>query len=70
MLPGRDGHSIVRELRRRGDTTLVLMPTAGDGLDAMVKALQARANGYQVKPFRMGELEARIRSLEQRSDRA
>ena len=64
MLPGRDGHSIVRELRRRGDTTLVLMPTAGDGLDTMVEGLQAGADANQVKPFRMGELVACIRSLE------
>jgi DNA-binding response OmpR family regulator len=69
MLPGRDGLSIVRELRRRGDTTLVLMLTARDGLGDMVEGLQGGADDYLVKPFRMGELAARIRSLERRSDR-
>ena len=69
MLPSRDGLSIVRELRRRGDTTLVLMLTARDGLNDMVEGLQGGADDYLVKPFRMGELAARIRCLERRSDR-
>ncbi|MCX5944129.1 MAG: response regulator transcription factor [Cyanobacteria bacterium] len=69
MLPSRDGLSIVRDLRRRGDTTLVLMLTARDGLADMVEGLEAGADDYLVKPFRMGELAARIRSLERRRDR-
>ena len=69
MLPSRDGLSIVRELRRLGNTTLVLMLTARDGLNDMVEGLQGGADDYLVKPFRMGELAARIRSLERRRDR-
>ncbi|MCT0226288.1 response regulator transcription factor [Synechococcus sp. CS-1328] len=69
MLPGLDGLSIVRQLRRQGRHTLVLMITARDGLDDLVQGLQDGADDYLVKPFRMVELAARIRSLERRRDR-
>lgn len=66
MLPGRDGLSIVQEIRRRGRTTLVLMLTARDGLEDLVQGLREGADDYLVKPFRMGELSARINSLARR----
>lgn len=69
MLPGRDGLSIVRELRRRQLPTLLLMLTARDTLEDVVAGLQAGADDYLVKPFRMAELAARIRSLERRAAR-
>lgn len=69
MLPGRDGLSIVRELRRRQLPTLLLMLTARDTLEEVVTGLQAGADDYLVKPFRMAELAARIRSLERRAAR-
>lgn len=69
MLPGRDGLSIVSELRRRQRPTLVLMLTARDALEDVVRGLQAGADDYLVKPFRMAELAARIRSLERRAER-
>ena len=69
MLPGMDGLSVVRELRRRGSTTLVLMLTARDGLEDVVAGLAGAADDYVVKPFRMAELAVRIRSLERRADR-
>lgn len=69
MLPGLDGLSVVRELRRRGCATLVLMLTARDGLDDVVSGLSGGADDYLVKPFRMAELAVRIRSLERRADR-
>ena len=70
MLPGLDGLSVVAELRRHGRATLVLMLTARDDLGDVVQGLQSGADDYLVKPFRMAELSARIRSLERRSARA
>lgn len=69
MLPGRDGLTIVEELRRQQSPTLVLMLTARDSLEDVVKGLQSGADDYLVKPFRMAELAARVRSLERRADR-
>jgi two-component system response regulator QseB len=66
MLPGRDGPMIVRELRGHGSSILVLMLTARDALSDVVEGLGAGADDYVVKPFRMVELAARIRSLERR----
>ena len=69
MLPGCDGLAIVKELRRRRCPTLLLMLTARDALEDVVAGLSAGADDYLVKPFRMAELAARIRSLERRSER-
>lgn len=69
MLPGREGLSIVEELRRREQSILLLMLTARDTLDDVVAGLKAGADDYLVKPFRMAELSARIRSLERRAER-
>lgn len=68
MLPGVDGLAIVKELRRRQRPTLVLMLTAREALEDVVSGLRAGADDYLVKPFRMAELAARIRSLERRAD--
>lgn len=70
MLPGRDGLAIVQGLRLHQRPTLVLMLTARDSVDDVVAGLQAGADDYLVKPFRMAELSARIRSLERRADRS
>ncbi len=69
MLPGRDGLTIVRNLRERQSPTLVLMLTARDSVDDVVAGLRAGADDYLVKPFRMAELAARLHSLERRADR-
>jgi len=69
MLPGCDGLVIVQELRRRRCPILLLMLTARDTLEDVVAGLAAGADDYLVKPFRMAELAARIRSLERRSER-
>ena len=63
MLPGRDGWSVLGELRRSGSPTPVLFLTAKDGLPDRVKGLNLGADDYLVKPFAFSELLARMRSI-------
>lgn len=63
MLPGRDGWSILRELRAAGHTTPVLFLTARDAVADRVKGLELGADDYLVKPFAFSELLARVRSV-------
>jgi two-component system copper resistance phosphate regulon response regulator CusR len=63
MLPGRDGWSIVSELRRAGRQTPVLLLTAKDSVEDRVKGLELGADDYLVKPFAFSELLARVRSI-------
>ncbi len=63
MMPQRDGMSIVRSIRRKGDTTPVLFVTARNEVDDRVRGLDAGADDYLVKPFSVVELLARVRAL-------
>ncbi len=63
MLPGRDGWSVLAELRRAGVQTPVLFLTAKDALGDRVKGLNLGADDYLVKPFAFSELLARVRSI-------
>jgi len=67
MLPGRDGWSVLAELRQAGKGTLVLFLTARDAVQDRVKGLELGADDYLVKPFAFSELLARVRSLLRRS---
>lgn len=62
-LGDRHGFEILQELRSAGRTTPVLMYTGNDGSDAIVRGLDAGADGYMVKPVSNQELRARVRSL-------
>jgi DNA-binding response OmpR family regulator len=66
MLPGMDGFEFLRRLRTKTDTP-VLMLTALAGVDDRVKGLDAGADDYLAKPFRLEELLARVRALLRRS---
>ena len=66
MLPGREGVSILRNIRKQGIKTPVLMLTAKDTIADRVKGLDAGADDYLVKPFSTDELMARIRALGRR----
>src|ERR1051326_8933873 len=63
ILPGKDGYSIVREMRQRGNRTPVLCVTARDALDDRVQGLNLGADDYLIKPFAWDELLARVRAL-------
>ena len=67
MLPGRDGWSVLRELRVRGRQMPVLFLTARDTVEDRVKGLELGADDYLVKPFAFSELLARIRTILRRS---
>jgi two-component system, OmpR family, response regulator len=67
MLPGGDGFSVCRELRRRKVWTPVLLLTARDAVDDRVIGLDAGADDYLVKPFSFSELLARLRALRRRA---
>ena len=60
-LPDENGHSVLQKLRE-WYTKPVLILSAQSGEEDIVKALDNGANDYLVKPFRTGELLARIRS--------
>ncbi len=66
-LPERDGLSVLRELRRRGDATPVIILTARDELQDRIEGLDAGADDYIVKPFDLEEVAARMRSVQRRA---
>ncbi len=61
-LPGRDGWSVLRELRKTHDTPVIFL-TAQDAVEDRVKGLELGADDYLVKPFAFSELLARLRTL-------
>ncbi|MGI8874860.1 MAG: response regulator transcription factor [Egibacteraceae bacterium] len=60
-LPGRDGFSILKDLRRSGSAIPVVILTARDGVTDTVAGLEGGADDYVTKPFRFEEVLARIR---------
>ena len=70
MLPGMDGFSILREMRRQGRKTPVLMLTARGGLEDRVEGLESGADYYLPKPFQTPELVACLRAITRRREAA
>jgi two-component system copper resistance phosphate regulon response regulator CusR len=62
MLPGLDGLSVLRELRRSKQVPVIML-TARDGIEDRVRGLQDGADDYLVKPFSFLELMARLHAL-------
>ncbi len=62
-LPGRDGLEVLREARKRGDATPVIVLTARDEVQSRIAGLDAGADDYIVKPFDLDEVVARMRSV-------
>jgi two-component system copper resistance phosphate regulon response regulator CusR len=63
MLPGMDGLSVVRNLRRKQIFTPVIFLTSRAEVEDRVRGLDAGADDYLTKPFSISELSARIRAL-------
>ena len=66
MLPGLDGWEILRKLRLKKKTPVLLL-TARDAVRDRVRGLDLGADDYLVKPFDLDELLARVRSLIRRA---
>ena len=61
-LPDGDGRDFCAKLRRDGKRMPVIMLTGADAEADVVRGLDAGANDYIAKPFRLGELLARVRA--------
>ena len=65
-LPDGSGLDFLRWLRQRKDAVPVLVLTARLAIDDKIGALDFGADDYMVKPFDLGELEARVRAIVRR----
>lgn len=70
MLPKKNGLQVASELRREGRRTPILMLTARDSTEDVVRGLDAGADDYLSKPFKFDELLARLRALTRRGGAA
>jgi two-component system, OmpR family, phosphate regulon response regulator PhoB len=70
MLPGRDGYSVFRELRRDSRTAMtpVIMLTARAQTEDRIQGLEAGADDYLTKPFSPKELMLRVQAVLKRTD--
>ena len=66
MLPGRDGLSVLKDMRSAGVTTPVILLTARNELGDRIEGLELGADDYLAKPFFVEELAARIHALRRR----
>jgi DNA-binding response OmpR family regulator len=66
MLPGRDGLSILKGLRKTGNVTPIILLTARNELDDRIEGLSLGADDYLAKPFYVEELIARVQALMRR----
>ena len=66
MLPGLDGLSLCRILRKESDVPIILLTARGAEIDRVI-GLESGADDYIVKPFSMPELVARIRAALRRA---
>jgi len=67
MLPGVDGWKVCETLRRRRDSTPILMLTARGALEDRIRGFEIGADDYLPKPFALPELRVRVRALIRRA---
>ncbi len=65
MLPGLDGFSALKAIRKVGQTPVIML-TARDAISDRVKGLDLGADDYLTKPFDLDELMARLRAIARR----
>lgn len=68
MMPVRSGLEVLRQMRREGIRTPVLLLTAKSQIEDRIEGLDLGADDYLTKPFHMGELLARIRAMLRRRE--
>src|SRR5882724_10279791 len=61
-LPDADGREVCQQLRRAHVTVPIIMVTASSGESDTIRGLDSGANDYIAKPFRLGELVARLKA--------
>lgn len=66
MLPGKSGLEVLQELKEKKNTTPVILLTALDTTETVVKGLDLGADDYIVKPFKIEEVVARINAVRRR----
>ncbi|MCR4798346.1 MAG: response regulator transcription factor [Lachnospiraceae bacterium] len=66
MMPKKDGITVLKEIRKKGNDIPVILLTAKSELDDKVEGLDAGADDYLTKPFAMKELLARVRAITRR----
>ena len=69
MLPGEDGLSIARRLKRNTNTPIIIVSAQGEDVDRIV-GLEVGADDYMAKPFNPRELLARVRAVLRRATNA
>ncbi|MBL9176385.1 MAG: response regulator transcription factor [Verrucomicrobiales bacterium] len=63
MLKGRDGLSVLKQMREHGNRTPVLLLSARGAVNERVEGLNAGADDYLPKPYALDEVIARVRAL-------
>ncbi len=66
MMPGRDGLSVLKQLRKAGNHIPVLLATARTALDERIEGLNLGADDYVSKPYYVEELAARLTAVVRR----
>ena len=69
MLPGEDGLSIAKRLKRNTNTPIIIVSAQGEDVDRIV-GLEVGADDYMAKPFNPRELLARVRAVLRRATNA
>lgn len=62
MLPGKDGVSILKELRKFSDTPVIILTAKNDEFDKVL-GLESGADDYITKPFSILELLSRVKAI-------